>query len=143
MSEQPVRHTVDTITDNDLDQLYGQLGLARHLLANVQQTSTEALNRAEKAERVAESAARDAAKALTDYLAAEQRAEQAEAAKAALKRAHVALAEQSGRDQAAIARAREVEEKWRLHFLATGEAAGGHALAMVRAALDEPKEPRP
>lgn len=58
-AEQPVRHTADTITSDALDQLY---------------------TRAEQAERVAQSAARDTAKALTDYLAAEQRAEQVEAA---------------------------------------------------------------
>jgi hypothetical protein len=80
--EQPGRRTADTITDDELDELYGDRNLSRHLLANVRQTCTEALNRAEKAERVAQSAARDTAKALTDYLAAEQRAEQAEAANA-------------------------------------------------------------
>ncbi|MFD5509140.1 hypothetical protein ACFWIB_15365 [Streptomyces sp. NPDC127051] len=74
----PVRHTAATITEADLDQLYGELGLIRHLHANVRQTCTDALNRAERAERVAQSAARDTAKALTDYLAAEQRAEKAE-----------------------------------------------------------------
>ncbi|MEV6569960.1 hypothetical protein [Streptomyces sp. NPDC051577] len=45
--------------------------------------------------------------------------------------------------EATIARARKVEEEWRLHFLATGETPGGHALVMVRAALDETQEPRP
>ncbi|MGW1938989.1 hypothetical protein [Streptomyces goshikiensis] len=75
----PDRQTADTITDNDLDRLYGELGLTTHLLANVRETCTTALNRAERAERLAQSAARDTAKALSDYLAAEQRAEQAEA----------------------------------------------------------------
>ncbi|MCB5168024.1 hypothetical protein LG634_24755 [Streptomyces bambusae] len=78
------RRTADTITDDELDALYGELRLTRHLDANIRQTCTDALNRAERAERLAQSAARDTAKALTDYLAAEQRAEQAEAALAAL-----------------------------------------------------------
>lgn len=57
--QQPARKLLDQMSDAELTALY---------------------ERAEKAERVARSAARDTAKALTDYLAAEQRAEQAEAA---------------------------------------------------------------
>ncbi|THA82753.1 hypothetical protein [Streptomyces sp. A0592] len=108
-TEQPARHTVDTITSDALDQLYAEREQLRAALDHQAQ---------ELATWRATVATLDSGAPGTPR----HRAEQAEAA---------------------IARAREVEEQWRLHFLATGEAAGGHALAMVRAALDEPREPRP
>lgn len=57
--QQPARKLLDQMSDAELAALY---------------------ERADRAERLARSAARDTAKALADYLAAEQRAEQAEAA---------------------------------------------------------------
>ena len=38
--------------------------------------------------------------------------------------------------EAALNTARAVEQEWREYFLARGDAPAGHALAMVRAALD-------
>lgn len=63
---------------------------------------------------------------LTDAM----RQQNLDAAAAAIQRAEHA--------EAAIARAREVEEHWRHAFMARGNAGGAHALALVRAALAEP-----
>ncbi|MEU9865508.1 hypothetical protein AB0D99_32030 [Streptomyces sp. NPDC047971] len=79
-TEQPVRYTVDTITSDALDQLYAE--------RDANERRAEAYGQA--------------------WQTTEQRAKQAEAELAALKRAHVALAGQAGKDQAAIERVRKV-----------------------------------
>lgn len=101
MTEQPVRHTADTITDDELDQLYA-------------------------------------------------RAQQAEARLTALKRAHVALAEQAGRDQGAIARARATCDRiGSIARAALGTPVSDYdralhrAATLIRSVLDGPKEPTP
>lgn len=85
-----------------------------------------------------------------ELLALYDRVEQVQAAKSALKRAHVALAEQAGRDQAANARVRALAEH--LDMIASsafGTPVSGVDRAiqstanLIREALDEPREPRP
>ncbi|MGW5852115.1 hypothetical protein ACWFQ8_29915 [Streptomyces sp. NPDC055254] len=165
---QPARKLLDQMSDAELAALYGERDLAVSLLARVRETSAQLINnanaRADKAE-----AERD--KACTAFNAKVMELEQAKrqqlgdreaisywSHQARLARDYSAhdgralastivqarrWAARARTAEAALARGREVEEQWRMHFLATGEAAGGHALAMVRAALDEPQEPTP
>jgi hypothetical protein len=95
--QHPVRKLLDQMSDAELAHLYGERDLAVSLLARVRATSAQLINnanaRADKAEQVARSAAQDAARALTGYLAAEQRAEQAEAAIARVRAAHLETAD--------------------------------------------------
>ncbi|MFB7866977.1 hypothetical protein [Streptomyces sp. NPDC056069] len=112
--------------------------------------STEVLGRAERAEaerdryRSCWNSARDRAQALSEgtlrHVADRDTwmgwAKKAEAQLAALKRAHVALATQAGKDQASVSRARALASRWGVLR------AYGSAATELRAALDEQQEQR-
>ncbi|MHC5259881.1 hypothetical protein ACYSUO_18545 [Streptomyces sp. UC4497] len=51
------------------------------------------------------------------------------------------LYERAEQAEAAIERARQVEEEWRTSCMTNGDSAGAHALAMVRSSLDEQPGP--
>lgn len=113
MTEQPVRHTVDTITSDALDQLHARIATLEHVAAGNK---------------------RHVQLIVPDLEAALARAEQAEAAVArvtspeAIRAAAMAIGDAAlthlGRDLGTI------------HVETIAEAA-------IRAALDAPKEPRP
>ncbi|MFB6805428.1 hypothetical protein [Streptomyces sp. NPDC056387] len=155
MSQQPEREEPVT------DQSGGPIGAARRAAAEHETRAASRLPFDQMTERdlarlyqrveIAEAVARDldgatnvAVRAIqlmndagSERDAAEQRAEQAEAKLAALKTAHVAMAEQAGRDQAALHRVREFLDQDQ-DGLCCSRLAG-----QVRAALTEPKEPAP
>jgi hypothetical protein len=104
------RHTASTIDDDALDKLYARIAE----LENQAAIDTQVM---EKADRECDEHI-DAGRKFKAW--GEEQHARAE------------------RAEAAIARARAVEEHWRHAFIASGNAGGAHALAMVRAALDEP-----
>ncbi len=110
----PVRHTADTITDNDLDQLYARIATL---------------------EAVAESNKRAYKLVFPDLQAAEQRAEQAEAAIERVRTRCQAVRDRVG--PSGMINATQI-----LGLLSPTWPDGNYE-APTSAALDEPKEPRP
>ncbi|MGW4050834.1 hypothetical protein ACWENA_08370 [Streptomyces sp. NPDC004779] len=93
------RPRVDDLTDDDLDALHAQLEASEAATAMFK-------TRAEKAEADL-AVSREVARSNREHVRAiVPELEKAERELAALKRAHVALAEQAGKDQAAVARVR-------------------------------------
>ncbi|MFE2323610.1 hypothetical protein ACFXD5_06750 [Streptomyces sp. NPDC059385] len=128
MTEQPNRHTVDTITSDALDALY-------EMLAATQQTEL----------------ARQLANADKAFLAAHLRAARLGSAVARARRALASTILQARRQaaraeqaEAAIARVRALASELDAAE-AYGGLADGYELAAyrIRAALDDPQEPRP
>lgn len=120
MTEQPVRHTVDTITDDDLDQLYARIATLEHVAAGNK---------------------RHVQLIVPDLQAALARAEQAEHERDTACRAFNTVTLRLDDAEAAIARVRALAEQ-----LASEEhlaAAYADAARRIRTALDERKEPRP
>ncbi|MFD4738696.1 hypothetical protein ACFWNQ_15185 [Streptomyces virginiae] len=162
MTDQPVRHTADTITDDELDELYaradkserhfqltaghleetlGRLGEARSALAAEADLSRRVLERAEQAEAALAQARRDqltdgeAISYWTDAAAlARDHSYWADRARASTILQARRWAARARTAEAALARVRKLADDWAV--LRTH----GSAAYELRATLDEPKE---
>ncbi|MGW7435683.1 hypothetical protein [Streptomyces sp. NPDC054849] len=126
-AEQPGRHTVDTITDDALDQLYARLdaiesGMPQPLLKYVQQVNDIEAQRAQLPDEE------------------RQRREAADAPLLRIQLLH--LLARADRAEAAIARVRETAACWE-RMPSDRHVYIHEAARALRVALDEPKEPRP
>lgn len=138
------RTSLDDLTSDDLDALYRRLDslekhlateeeVSRRLLQQRQEMAAERFIWQERGDR-AEISARANRVAAVEALV---RAEQAEVQRAALKEAHVALASQAGKDQAALDRVRALAERWRY----TGDRKGAPLAELLTALTGEPHHP--
>ncbi|MFG2617778.1 hypothetical protein ACGFXC_09115 [Streptomyces sp. NPDC048507] len=115
MTDQPARHTADTITDDELDQLYARIHYLTAYTATLETYTAEQRVRAEQVEDLLRIAHATSNTSESERARAVQRAEHAEAA---------------------LSRVRRLATDWavlRTH---------GGAVYELRAAL-EPQEPRP